>query len=172
MLRYWRRRMWQEPQRFADAGEHANTIKSCVWLLPRLLYWLVVGYGYARWRALLWIIALWLLGTLIFGFDDGVNMKEAHPYAMRSRVVLEELQPGEDVPLEHRWIQTRYPALNPWIYSLDTLLPIVDFHQETYWTPKDGLVRWLYLPVHIMMGWVITTLFVVSFTGLVRRGDE
>lgn len=172
MLHYWWRRMWLEPQRLADANQQANSLKSCFLLFPRLLYWLVVGYGYARWRALVWIIVFWVVGTVIFGWDDGASMKEAHPYAMRSRTIIDQVQADASVPPEHRWLQTSYPTLNPWIYSLDTLLPIVDFHQETYWTPKDGPVRSLYLPLHIIMGWVVTSLFVVSFTGLVRRGDE
>lgn len=172
MLRYWRRRIWLAPQRYADENETAKSIWSAIWLLPQFMYWLVVGYGYARWRALWWIMLFWILGSFIFGSGNGTNMKESHPYAMRSRMVINELSSVESVPPEHRWLETMYPAFNPWIYSLDTFLPIVDFHQDTYWTPRDNWVRWLYLPLHILAGWGITTLFVVSFTGLVRRGDE
>jgi len=59
------------------------------------------------------------------------------------------------------------------VYSLDTLLPIIDFHQESAWVPQDGRVIGYWFPVyfwfHIAMGWLLTTLGVIGFTGLVRN---
>ncbi|WP_210407761.1 hypothetical protein, partial [Hydrocoleum sp. CS-953] len=68
-------------------------------------------------------------------------------------------------------------------YSLDTFIPIVDLHQQTYWlpNPKKGreiplilfkvktgaLLKW-YLWVHIVFGWILTSLWVAGFSGLVR----
>ena len=37
---------------------------------------------------------------------------------------------------------------------------------------KHWLVKSVYLPAHIIAGWVITTLAAVSFTGIVRREDD
>jgi hypothetical protein len=71
----------------------------------------------------------------------------------------------------------------PLVYSLDAVLPIVDLHQASRWLP-DPAARctvssvgypcgeWLrvYLWVHILVGWSLTSLAVAGFTGLVRRG--
>jgi len=59
------------------------------------------------------------------------------------------------------------------MYSIDTFLPIIDFHQESYWLPNPSTalgrgIR-IYLWFHIGMGWALTTLAVIGFTGLVRK---
>jgi hypothetical protein len=72
-------------------------------------------------------------------------------------------------------------TFNPLIYSLDAFLPIIDLHQETRWLPVPGvpcspgggglpcgtILRW-YLWAHILAGWMLTTLAVTGFTGLIR----
>jgi len=91
-----------------------------------------------------------------------------------------------------------YPAFNRWLYSLDTFVPIINFGQKDYWGPQvacntfvaikggGGLaspdpphgiglcvreirVLYLYRWVHIFVGWVLITLAVTGFTGLVRK---
>jgi len=79
-------------------------------------------------------------------------------------------------------------AFCPWIYSLDTFLPIVDLHQEGRWLPNRGggdlvtafcpdryigitwgelLYMWFWL--EILLGWLLTTLALAGLTGLIRR---
>jgi hypothetical protein len=70
-------------------------------------------------------------------------------------------------------ISDTYQALSPLMYSIDTFLPIIDFHQESYWLPNPSTalgrgIR-IYLWFHIGMGWALTTLAVIGFTGLVRK---
>jgi len=75
-----------------------------------------------------------------------------------------------------------YPKFQAFVYSLDTFLPIVDLNQKGYWLPNanhgdylpyvkfrwGGLLR-IYLWVHIIAGWILTTLWVAAFTGIIRR---
>jgi hypothetical protein len=84
-----------------------------------------------------------------------------------------------------------YPDFNRWLYSLDTFVPIINFGQKDYWAPpvackkpgQPGLIRggsirlclreiqvlYLYRWLHIIVGWVLITLVVTGFTGLVRK---
>ena len=67
-----------------------------------------------------------------------------------------------------------YSDFNPVIYSLDCTLPIINLHSEKYWEPRlssDAWTwfYWLYLRLHIVLGWIFTTLGVVGFTGVVRK---
>jgi hypothetical protein len=81
-----------------------------------------------------------------------------------------------------------YPAFRPLLYSLDTLVPIINFGQKDYWGPQvacnrswlkgGNLIRlcvcgtralYLYRWLHIFVGWVLITLAVTGFTGLVRK---
>ncbi|MEE8516862.1 MAG: hypothetical protein V3T02_09520, partial [Alphaproteobacteria bacterium] len=66
-----------------------------------------------------------------------------------------------------------YPCLQPIVYSLDAFLPIVDLHQEKYWLPdasKDyGLGYLIYLWLHIMSGWLLTSVLIAGLTNLVKK---
>ncbi len=77
-----------------------------------------------------------------------------------------------------------YAVFNPLVYSIDTFTPIIDLHQQKLWLPDaskgreiplliikvrsgDLLRRWVWF--QIIAGWVLTTLWVAGFTGLVRN---
>jgi hypothetical protein len=128
-----------------------------------------IGHGYKPHRALLWIIYLVFLGGAVF--HDGYRN---HLITQSS-----DLQNGLEVKMN-------YPKFQPFVYSLDCFLPIIDLRQKGYWLPNankgyeivvpaTGLrVRWggllrVYFWVHTILGWALTTLWLAGFTGLVRR---
>jgi hypothetical protein len=120
-----------------------------VTLWSRLLG-LVVGFGYKPSRALVGLVALGLLGAVIFG--------SAHAEQLMVR------------------LDTKYGDFDGVVYSFDTLLPIIDLHMESYWEPVGGGVGlsharlvWWYLRLHIVMGWFLTTVGVLAVTGIVRK---
>jgi hypothetical protein len=72
-----------------------------------------------------------------------------------------------------------YPCLQPVVYALDNVVPIVDLGQRSRWTPDqshrgtgwwdDG--RWLATALWAAsaVGWILATLVAASFTQVVRR---
>jgi len=79
-----------------------------------------------------------------------------------------------------------YPEFQALVYSVDVFLPVVGLHQASHWmpdatkdfklafsekmsTPVSGKALWWYVWLETAAGWVLTTLFVVCLTGLVRR---
>jgi len=66
-----------------------------------------------------------------------------------------------------RSISNNSPKFNSLVYSIDTFVPLVDLYQAKYRLPESWLFRlchwWL-----IAFGWILTTLFIVGLTGLVR----
>jgi hypothetical protein len=129
------------------------------WFLGR-----TIKHGYEVGRVLLVGLFIIVLSWLVFGsgYEAGLILK------------------ARDTPKDPG---TTYPSFSPFIYSVDSFLPIVDLHQEENWLPDAGktcllyngrkvdgglFLRW-YLWAHIAIGWGISTLAVVSFTGLVRR---
>jgi hypothetical protein len=119
----------------------------------RLWNWflgLTIAHGYEPWRPVAFGILIIVLGYVVF--------RDAHAAGL--------LVADEDGPA---------PTFNAFIYSLDTFLPIVDFRMQDKWVPTgEGTVLW-YIPVQwfywgtIAFGWIISTLFVLSFTRLVRQ---
>jgi len=80
-----------------------------------------------------------------------------------------------------------YPRFLAVIYSLDSFLPIIDLHQESYWIPnarracrlEDGtrvsVCGWLFsgfLWFHIVMGWWASSLIALALTGAIRRAHS
>jgi hypothetical protein len=53
------------------------------------------------------------------------------------------------------------------VYTLDVLLPIVDFGQEKAWTPLDSAQVWSW--VLTGAGWVLTTTVVAGLTNALKR---
>jgi hypothetical protein len=107
-----------------------------------LLHW-SIGYGYRTWQAGLWLLGFLLVGWVIFA--------EAYPAHMTAAK-------GSGQALPH---------FQPFIYALDTLLPVVDLHQQDNWIPQ-GLAQW-WAWVSILAGWVLTTAVVAALTGLIKK---
>jgi hypothetical protein len=98
----------------------------------------VVGYGYRPVRALGWLAALLAVGTLVFGLH--------HPVPTGTGTA---------------------PPFNPLIYSLDLLLPVINFGVGRAYTPQGGY-QWLaYLLT--AAGWVLATTIAAGVARAVNR---
>jgi hypothetical protein len=164
--------------------------------LPRLqkigqrLLWATIGFGYSPWRALPIALVIVIAGALAFGLahDEGIlGPVQAHELsACAADIYVAEhdfIGPPPDAEVQAQVTSGlgSYPPFNRWLYSLDSFLPIVDLHQCSYWLPSDSVepIRTArppratavsaYLAVHIVLGWVLSALFVAGVSGLLRR---
>ena len=140
-----------------------------------MLEW-TIGFGYRPLRALWWISGFVVLGTILFGW--GYQMRLITP--TEEAAYREFVTNGEAPP--------HYPIFNPFVYSLENFLPVVELHQDKYWRPNprhvvsrrsrretapvdssvpSRFLRW-YLWIHILAGWTITPLLFAGLSGLVR----
>ena len=142
-------------------GNLKSWAKGWNWFLGR-----TIGYGYEPHRALAGMVLFVLLGWAIFGW--------ASDHKLMTRTGESVAWKGEPEP--------DYPKFNKFIYSLDTFLPIVDLKEKSYWLPNAnktltgstfpyGEAVRIYLWIHILLGWILTTLWVAGFSGLVRKGS-
>jgi len=151
-----------------DIGDWVGTFAS---LIMGFIYWAydrLTGYGYKRWNPFFFLVGMIVLGAIIFsGLSAGAifGSDDASPIVMQPTQALALANEGKP------WLKD-YPAFRPLAYSADAFLPLVNLHQETYWTPKHWAVKRVYLPFHILAGWIVTTLAAVSVTGLVRHEKE
>jgi len=130
------------------------------------LFGLATGYGYKAYRVMFvpafFVLAGWLLFAL--GYRQGVVMPS-------TQSVYEQFLHSATLP-------PSYPPFNSLVYSLDTFLPLTDFHQEDYWYPNPrrtcrswerqpcGTVLHWYLGVHILAGWVFA---ILGIAGLLAK---
>lgn len=118
--------------------------------------WMVIGYGYRPWLALLWISMFIFLGWLI--------SRQAAPRLFRST--------------------TSDPAkFNAFMYSVDSFVPIIEFRQAKNWAPDaraPGSVRLagfrltgsrvrIYFWIHTAVGWILTVFLAAAVSGLIQR---
>ncbi|MCB5182178.1 membrane-associated oxidoreductase [Streptomyces antimicrobicus] len=97
-----------------------------------------VGYGFRPLRAAAWLLALLLTGTVAYALDPPRPLK-----------------PGEA------------PDFNPLFYTIDLLLPIIDFGQEAAFAPS-GWHQWLSY-VLIVTGWILATTTAAGISRSLRR---
>lgn len=113
-------------------------------------------------------------GSLVFLVADHQSVMV--PSQEKRKNVATETVPAtapSPTPLGKQSCDGSYPCLNPFIYSLDAFLPIIELHQEKYWLPDPSrpggrYVLW-YLWFHICMGWLFTSLLAAALTGLVKK---
>ncbi|MGB0499202.1 MAG: hypothetical protein ACPGID_12750, partial [Rubricella sp.] len=141
-----------------------------------VLHW-TVGYGYAPFRALFGLAVFLLIGWSVFwsaGFQGAI--KPNHPVFLRSDAWVAT---ASHAPVEERIgvflaapEAASYPRFNAFIYSVDTLLPVVSLEMQEYWIPDETVGRggWIraYLWLHIAAGWFFSLMAVAGFSGLVR----
>ena len=129
---------------------------------------ITIGYGHQPLRAIVWSMLVVAIGTVMVaaGKRAGV-MRLTWP---------ETTPPPASNPTEE---------LNPVLYSLDVFLPFVNLHQEHYWWPaksvsgecvvlgwpvriRGSLLR-SYLWGQIIVGWLLSAIFLAAVTGLIRN---
>jgi hypothetical protein len=65
-----------------------------------------------------------------------------------------------------------FPPFNAWMYSLDTLFPVLEIGQKEMWRP-DPNKRWgsavmTYFYFQAVVGWALSLLAIAGFSGLVK----
>ena len=118
-----------------------------------------IGYGYRPWRAVLWLLALWVVGSAyLHGIEvtDAMCATKASAFGGKACMAPPE-----------------YPVLVPAVYLIDTLLPFLDLHQEVYWEPDAkkplGATLRAFQWVYIGLGWLFSILAAIGFSGILRK---
>ena len=113
------------------------------------LLWRVVGFtiGYGQYP--IWA-AYWLGGWALLGW---------FLFAWGKRT--------ERMVQTNHYVSMVDPDFRPGVYSIDLLIPLLRLHQEDYWLPCSSSILSLYLPFHIIAGWILTYLLIAGFSGLI-----
>jgi hypothetical protein len=113
---------------------------------------LFAGYGYLPGRAFWWSVGFVAAGTILFrrGHRQGfLKPKEV------------KANNGSN---HHRRADLKF---NSFIYSLETFVPLLELDMAKEWKPAGKVLRF-YFYLHRIFGWILTTLWIGGFTGLVK----
>ncbi|MEV6177386.1 collagen-like protein [Streptomyces sp. NPDC052015] len=97
-----------------------------------------VGYGFRPLRAAGWLLSLLAAGSVVFALE--------HPRPLKA---------------------SEAPAFHPVFYTLDLLLPVISFGQESAFAPSGWYQTLSY--VLIVTGWILATTVVAGVTRTVSR---
>ena len=139
------------------------------WLWNRFLGF-TIRHGYRPERAFIFSVVIVVVGGVVFwiGYDHNLIYPTEKDCIKQDKGLINE---KETIKCSKYY---NYPKFNPWIYSLDVFLPIIDLRLKNAWIPNAntpcGEALRYYFWVQTASGWVLTTLWVAGFTGLVRGG--
>jgi hypothetical protein len=169
-----------------DAGDDKGYRRVCIGMETRALeyqsWWRqaggyllrsTIGYGYASQLAIYWILGLILLGTAVY-WHGADTMVPTQSDAYR------EFRNKKDTP-------PYYGRFHAFVYSVDNSFPLIKLGVQEKWVPAESsniasstettldkvttsaiFLRYFRLAQSVA-GWILTTLFAVGVTGIIRK---
>jgi hypothetical protein len=152
------------------------------------LYGTSVGYGYRPWRVLWFLVLLLILVTVSLEIPA---TRAAMRAADASGTVYTTLGPLPSQPADAVGVPPAASAsddpsdpradacgngqvrcLSPALYAIDTVIPLISLDQRTTWysdphASYGTLMEW-WLNIAAMLGWLLSSIFVLSFARLSR----
>lgn len=131
------------------------------------------GYGYRPLRALIPLVLLVVaVAAPLLPADSNRVMRAADPSGIvyTPQGELSQLESGRTP--QNACGKGKVRCFNPWLYAVDTVVPIVDLKQRSTWAPStDAGGGWMLAWVNAatLIGWAISSLLVV---GLARAGSR
>ncbi|GAA2304597.1 oxidoreductase [Nonomuraea roseoviolacea subsp. roseoviolacea] len=154
--------------------------------LRDVLYGVTVGYGYRPGRTL-WLLGalLALVGTLVAIPAAQATLRATDPrgnvYAVDGRLVtVDETKQAADASATRSRAAPRpgpcgdgqVRCFDPVFYTIDTVVPLISLGQRAVWYPETrttaGRVTSALLNVASVLGWLLSTVVVLSFARLAR----
>lgn len=152
-------------------------------------------YGRQPLLVFAWLFFFWLAGAGVFQYAERIRaIMPNSPVVLRS---LEWTLCGIDRSQSRFLVTTRqdmnglaaerqtqldcfksqfeaasYPIFNPWMFSLETLFPVLEVGQKAFWRPNSsqpgGAVVMVFFYFQSLVGWALSLLAVAGFSGLVK----
>jgi hypothetical protein len=182
-------------QRRARRAREKNPLWWAILTIQDGILAVTVAYGRQPLLALAWMLLFWAVGVGVFWNADrlgalkpnsavvlrspewtlcGVSESEQRFLIAPQSMMNGRAQPGQTqlACFRNQFEATSYPEFNPWMYSLDTLLPVLEMGQKEYWRPNPpepgGEFAIVYFYFQSVVGWALSLLAVAGFSGLVK----
>ncbi len=153
-----------------EHGHHTHGFKEFVWYKA---FGPFIAFGYHPWNAFYLSVVLILIGWGVFHAG------------LLANIVTPTSKDAYENPTEHAGnLSEFYPRFNAFIYSLETFVPLLSLGMGKYWRPNAnrkekvgfGPIKfsfngsWLtvYMWCHVILGWILTTLWFGGLTGLIK----
>jgi hypothetical protein len=176
-----------------------------IWLVNTMVlawhyvYGALAGFGYRPGRILLWMAGLWLVSGFWFSHaaQTGLMAPSSAEIVMHRQLHADIGKAGDhaggcgvrhEVGEAQYWpvctaLPSEYTTFNPWLYSADLILPLVDLQQDGAWSPAAsftdklgtmhdipaGMFSRSLMWLEILFGWFASLMFVAIVSRLVEK---
>ena len=182
-------------QRRARRVRANRPVVRAVLLARDALLLATVGYGRRPLRAVVWLAVFWAVGVALYAIvaarheirPNGLVQLRSPEWVLCGVPTGATLRlPSLDVEraglaatgqsqlscyLQQPEAQS-FTTFNPWVFSLDALLPVLETGQRTSWSPDTrfalGHVGKLFEYLQTLAGWALGVLAVAGFSGIVK----
>jgi hypothetical protein len=136
-----------------------------------------VGYGYRPWRVLWAIATLLALVTLTLAVPPGQATMRAsngngNIYSTAGLVQTPSGPAGPGATASQSCADGEVRCLSPFLYSVDTVIPLISLDQRSTWYPdphvRYGELMLWWLDLSTILGWLLSSVFVLSLARLAR----
>jgi hypothetical protein len=148
-------------QRRARRARASNPVLRAALAVSDGILAVTVRYGRQPLLALLWLILFWAIGVVVFDLaEQNSALKPNSPVVLRplewTMCALDQAD-ARYMPSTRQVVSGRastgqtqlacflgqpeassYPEFNPWMYSLEVLLPVMEIGQKQYWRPDPS----------------------------------
>jgi hypothetical protein len=135
-------------------------------------YSLTVGYGYRPVRVLWLIVALLIFVTVTLQIPAARATMRATSPAGAVYATTGSLQAQGALPHADACGNGEVRCFNPVFYAIDTVIPLISLDQRDTWYPdpatRTGAIMQWWLNVATILGWLLSSIFVLSLAGLAR----
>lgn len=124
-----------------------------------------IRYGYQTWRAVLALAIVYVIAVVVFTVA-----------AEHAKLIVPVMQTaGGHKPPPVTKCTSTYPCFYAAGYAIDVVVPIINVRQATYWGTNGhsglGELLTIFTWVCTVLGWLLATLALAGFTGIVRNAD-
>jgi hypothetical protein len=173
------------------------TSKSENWFMKKLkqIYGFTAGYGYKPMRVIFSMFLIWLFCSLFYWNASKVAVfAPTNPLIFQKKdyyqcnveangTALSDIFNWKKYNNANNWIDSKvdgeYTTFNPFMYSLDVILPIVDLQVEKDWgqyvSSDNGTLndftRWI-MWFEILFGWIYSLILVAILSGLAKNEKD
>ena len=182
-------------QRRARRSRASNPVLRAVLLVQDVVLAATVAYGRQPLLAFVWLCLFWAAGVAVYANADrlgalkpnsavvlrspewtlcGVDRSDQRFLPVTQQLANGRADAGQSqlACFREQWEVSSYPEFNAWMYSLDTLLPVIEIGQKAFWRPDPpkpgGTLAINYFYFQSVIGWALSLLAIAGFSGLVK----
>ena len=153
------------------------------WLWRRFLD-ISIRYGYMPERIIIAAVAVWLICGVVYklGEDQRIFAPTNAAYFLHKKV--EDCRAADKQNSANCYLENgpEYPSFDPFVFSLDVILPVVNLHQKDAWQPMDRPLEirvanrsFPFLPIRLvtwletLLGWVAAIMLTAFVGGVIKK---